>query len=615
MGRMEDPGHRTVDETTPEARVLGIPAPYALLGILAIALLVRVACFQGMVGLYDDVGYAEFAHQMATGTYEPPPPTNYGTFGLRWGIVAPTALAYRLFGINDVSIALYPLLCSLAGIVLLYLFGRRLFDERTGLLAALLLAFFPLDIQYATRLWPDLPFSLLGWTAVYLFLRVDPDGTGAAWDRLAGPFLVGLVLGLSYLTKSTGVFFLLLVGLMSLWRMGERRRILWRYAFVLVGFFLVWGAETGYYAMAAGNPFYKAFVIETGYNLHPTFSGAFYKGARLVSRLTYEFVVMLLISFLSFGLYYWLVLIGAVYLLVRRDRASYFPLFLLLFMYLLLNFWSTSFKSYEPMRIFARNTFPMTLPALLVVARFFLLLSGEGFFARHETGIRRSLVVLAAGAATCSLGILVLKGRILESFRLLYESQVRIVPWEIRKMMLEPVIPSLLLIGLCLALLFFWVVRRVSAASAGERGQALQRVLPATLTLIVAITSFFFAVGYARGMPHFERAISPFLVDRPPKPIYTDRIQTMRVLPFYLGYVGTDRLRDIEEVEPATISDAYVLVNRVVIRLAQQQAREGKTRQVNFPEMLLDPPESWKLIQEVYDGNVRLYEVDGMPNP
>lgn len=79
-------------------------------------------------------------------------------------------------------------LASIAGLVLIYHLGRRLFDERFGLIALALLAFSPLEIWYAgeARMYA---FVILAWLMAALAL---------VWEHwLAVPlYLAGLVLGL-----------------------------------------------------------------------------------------------------------------------------------------------------------------------------------------------------------------------------------------------------------------------------------------------------------------------------------------------------------------------------------------------------------------------------------
>src|SRR5690606_31092943 len=55
---------------------------------------------------------------------------------LYWGIAA----SYKLFGFSEAAARLIPALAALLGVVFAWQLGRRMFSERTGLLAALILS-------------------------------------------------------------------------------------------------------------------------------------------------------------------------------------------------------------------------------------------------------------------------------------------------------------------------------------------------------------------------------------------------------------------------------------------------------------------------------------------
>jgi len=88
----------------------------------------------------DEGRYSEIAREMAqTGDFVTPrlnglkyfekPPLQY------WA----TAIAFKLFGESEFTARLYSALCGLGCLLLVAYTGRRLFDDETGLLAALVL--------------------------------------------------------------------------------------------------------------------------------------------------------------------------------------------------------------------------------------------------------------------------------------------------------------------------------------------------------------------------------------------------------------------------------------------------------------------------------------------
>ena len=121
-----------------------------LLGIVLLALIIRLLCFNGL-NWDDDPDYVHKTYQVKTGKAF----INLDNNGFRIGTYYPAALTYALFGINDFGCGSYALFISLMSIVGIFYLGKLLFNEPTGLIAALLLAFYPLDVELASRLMPD----------------------------------------------------------------------------------------------------------------------------------------------------------------------------------------------------------------------------------------------------------------------------------------------------------------------------------------------------------------------------------------------------------------------------------------------------------------------------
>ena len=205
-------------------------AGWPFFGVLALAVLLRWWKFEGLFGA-DDLSYSKFAFEIVRGVYRP---EYLNHWSMRLGVLLPTAFFYSLFGVSQWSMVAFSLICSLMMVVLTYLIGRRFFGEEIGLLAAFLLATFPLNVLYATRLFPDIPMALFVGLSGYFYLsaRRKESSREVAKSMLAS----GSCLGVAYLMKETALLFILpvaLCGLIDL-RRGFRR-------FVLVHFCLFLG--------------------------------------------------------------------------------------------------------------------------------------------------------------------------------------------------------------------------------------------------------------------------------------------------------------------------------------------------------------------------------------
>lgn len=126
-------------------------------------------------------------------------------------MIAPFLL---IFNYDPVGPAVMVALFGVATVLLIYIFGKKLFDEKTGFFAAALYAVSPVVINYSHSSWnPNvLPFfSLLIILTIHKALEM---GRLSAKYFLAGGFLLGIALQLHYLALFLGViiFFYILLG-------------------------------------------------------------------------------------------------------------------------------------------------------------------------------------------------------------------------------------------------------------------------------------------------------------------------------------------------------------------------------------------------------------------
>ena len=97
-------------------------------------------------------------------------------------------------------------------VVLVYLLARRIFDRRTGIVAALLLSIFPSQVYYTGTALSEPLFTLLFVAAILVLLWKPWDRDGIGYGRL---FAVGLLL--SYATMTRGITLALPVLLLAAW--------------------------------------------------------------------------------------------------------------------------------------------------------------------------------------------------------------------------------------------------------------------------------------------------------------------------------------------------------------------------------------------------------------
>jgi 4-amino-4-deoxy-L-arabinose transferase-like glycosyltransferase len=115
--------------------------------------------FGGFHGATNEAFYAELGRSVAKD------PLKYPSYaGGKTDYNIPPLTAYLLgasfmaFGESEASARLVPIIFSLASITLTYMIGRRIYDERTGLAAAAILAFTPMNVIVGRNVQTD-PYS------------------------------------------------------------------------------------------------------------------------------------------------------------------------------------------------------------------------------------------------------------------------------------------------------------------------------------------------------------------------------------------------------------------------------------------------------------------------
>jgi len=141
--------------------------PWKVLFILVgLALILRLYFFIGF-GLGDDPIYIGTSNYLLNVGH---PSLTVGP-NYRYGVHLPIALSFKLFGINELSFVLFPLLTSLGQIIILFLIGKELANTQVGLIAAVLSVLSPFDNAFSSTMTVDIPSTVLMCTSFYLFIK------------------------------------------------------------------------------------------------------------------------------------------------------------------------------------------------------------------------------------------------------------------------------------------------------------------------------------------------------------------------------------------------------------------------------------------------------------
>jgi 4-amino-4-deoxy-L-arabinose transferase-like glycosyltransferase len=284
--------------------------------ILLLCILLFAACVRGLLftGTWsaDSLAYAYHAYLIEQGKFTL---TAY-VHALRFALLLPVSFCYWLFGVHELSTVLYPFLCSLSSIVLIYYLGRFWFADRTaGLVSAFLLAVFPLDVFYASQLMPEIPLSFLMAGCVYLFLKGEriPDRKWAKWYYLAS----GILTGIAYLTKIFAVFLVFFFLAYIIYQ----KRVSTAYLWIAGGFCGILLPEMVFYYLQTGDPIYQIKLI-----LSTPGSGVEPNPGRMYRSDLFLYPYYWFVSLAHFGLFYYAIIPACLYALWKRLKITYIPM-------------------------------------------------------------------------------------------------------------------------------------------------------------------------------------------------------------------------------------------------------------------------------------------------
>ena len=323
--------------------------------IIIFALALRLIFFVGVYGS-DDLGYYEFAYKAANN--ELGHEENFHS--TRIGLIYPTALSYRLFGVNKYTSNLLPLITSMLSIILAYQLGKLLFSDKAGIMAAFLLSFYPVHVLYSSMLFPDLPSAYFVALGTFLFLKADKTGTRLNY------LLSGASIGIAYLMKELSVLIFLFFGIYILYK----RKFKLEYSLLALGFLLVFSFEAAYYASQGYSPLFRYTRVESQASAIMKYYYPNYM-SQTFSRwfLHYPYV---LLSDSEAAFFYASFFVSIGYFLINRKKAANILLIWVIPIFLFLNFGSNSFSEYIPLAAGVRYLEILTLPCIMLLASLLL---------------------------------------------------------------------------------------------------------------------------------------------------------------------------------------------------------------------------------------------------
>ena len=220
--------------------------PAAILGCAATVLILTFQIWGSWTGLIesDDQNYAEAAQVWVS--HGPALADHH--WGLRYTIVLPLAVIFRIFGTGEVQLESVATLYTLALLMLCFFAAAGAAGVWAGVFAVLAVGSVPMIAGSASLLYSDVPEAVFVLGSVAAF--------AAGWNRKGVGHLImsGVLAGLAAVTRETTVCLLIFYGLLFVCGYGGQRS---RYLWIVPGFLLVTGIDTISLWIASGDPLYR----------------------------------------------------------------------------------------------------------------------------------------------------------------------------------------------------------------------------------------------------------------------------------------------------------------------------------------------------------------------
>lgn len=323
--------------------------------ILLFGLALRLFFFSG-VGTSDPLAYSVYAYHLSINDYL----STMHQVNARIGVLIPVALLYRLFGVNDYTSTFFILAASLGSIILIFYFGRLLFNDKVGLLAAFLLSIFPLDVINSTKLLSDIPSAFFAGLSIFLFLKGEKiNGSKTCIYYILSGLSMGIAVSIREMAALLLLFFIIYVI--------YSRKFKPSYSIIALSFFAVTALEMAFFHFFAGDALFRYHSL-TGYLQDAIQFHQYYGRLKFLNYFAaWPFVIF---GNIQIGYFYAFISLAAVYWLLHRSRNTNYMLIWLLSFLFYITFGTASLSRYAPFVAVSRYLAYVSIPGILILSAF-----------------------------------------------------------------------------------------------------------------------------------------------------------------------------------------------------------------------------------------------------
>ncbi|MDE1828591.1 MAG: glycosyltransferase family 39 protein, partial [Candidatus Micrarchaeota archaeon] len=321
----------------------------ALAAIILYAIWYSVSYADGPSFFGDDNAYAGLANQILTSNFH----EGGYIFSVRPLQIYPIALSFWALGINIPSSSAWDSIAFIGTVIACFFIGKELYNEYAGLLSALLMAFFPLVTVLAVSMSDNVPMMFVSALA-FMCLIYAMKYSSKRWYMAAGIFTIAAPLTTpeAYITL-IALFSLVAIELLRGKIKLDKTTIYFAYGLIAASAILM-----AFNFASSGDPLITFTVNENYFSaigqqntipaadqsltLYPSVMFPFNLWQLLLQNFPNLLGVISGISILGnynqVGFYFYLLIPATAYLLLRRERRAYIPLYWFLFTFLYLEF-------------------------------------------------------------------------------------------------------------------------------------------------------------------------------------------------------------------------------------------------------------------------------------
>jgi 4-amino-4-deoxy-L-arabinose transferase-like glycosyltransferase len=296
----------------------------------------------------------------------------YPIFPLRVTFFSITALLYSVLGINEFATIVFPFLLSIVNLFLTYKLAKLFAgDENVSVLSALLMAFFPTDIVFATISFVDLPnvfFINLGIYFLYKSYKVGKNNLA-----IIGGILFFLSMQIKENIYYTAILLIILLVYMIVKKKNFSKQIV--LALIFIGLNVI--VEGIVYLILHKDFLFRFTLLQQNYNY--SYYDFFPHTAQKISKvknywrnLFDQIIVVNGKAIFLRRFYLFLPIIASIKSIINiRKKENYLLTFWFLGTLILLIAFTTSFTEYKPLDL-KRSwyIYPLLMPMIIITATF-----------------------------------------------------------------------------------------------------------------------------------------------------------------------------------------------------------------------------------------------------